>query len=174
MTTDASNFALGAVLSQGTPGHDQPIAYISRSLDATERKYATIEKEMLGIVYAIKQFICYLVNRKFTVYTDHKPLTGALRSHDTTSQLTNLLNKLIDFDYNIKYKPGKTNLNADALSRLPYEDIEDPKIFVTTRRTKNQNQDQERQEPTVPKVQAGLNNRDTREQKKSKTRVNKI
>lgn len=133
LTTDASNFAIGAVLSQGIVGQDQPIAYVSRSLDSTERKYATIEKEMLAIVYAVKYFRCYLQNRKFTIYTDHKPLTGALRAHDTTSRLTNLLNRLVDFDYIIKYKPGRLNLNADALSRLPYEDIQNPIISVVTR-----------------------------------------
>lgn len=141
VTTDASNFALGAVLSQGVPGHDRPISYASKSLDNVERKYATIEREMLAIVYAIKQFRCYLINRKFVVYTDHKPLTGALRSHDTTSRLTNLLNKIIDYDYVIKYKPGKINCNADALSRLPYEDLPN-KILITTRsKAKEQKQE---------------------------------
>lgn len=133
LTTDASNYALGAVLSQGEIGQDQPIAYASRSLSDTEKRYATIEKEMLAIVFAVKLFRCYLQNRRFTIYTDHQPLTGALRSQDTSSRLTNLLNKLVDFDYKIYYKPGKLNINADALSRLPYEDITEPNICVTTR-----------------------------------------
>lgn len=111
---------------------------------------------MLGIVFAVKTYRCYLLNRKFTIYTDHKPLTGALRSQDTTSRLTNLLNKLIDYDYEIKYKPGKLNLNSDALSRLPYEDFEDHQILAVTR-SKTKAQKEKQTEPQKNEVKVKTN-----------------
>lgn len=74
LTTDASNFAIGAVLSQGTIGSDKPIAYASRTLNESEINYSTIEKELLAIVWATKYFRPYLFGRKFKIVTDHKPL----------------------------------------------------------------------------------------------------
>lgn len=74
LTTDASNVALGAVLSQGPIGSDRPIAYASRTLNDSEQNYSTIEKELLAIVWATKYFPPYLFGRKFDIITDHKPL----------------------------------------------------------------------------------------------------
>lgn len=56
LTTDASNVALGAVLSQGPLGSDKPVCFASRTLSDTERNYATVEKEMLAIIWAVKYF----------------------------------------------------------------------------------------------------------------------
>ena len=74
VTTDASDFALGAVLSQGQIGRDLPIAYASRTLDKAETNYSTTEKELLAIVFAVKHFRPYLYGHKFTLVTDHRPL----------------------------------------------------------------------------------------------------
>ena len=74
ITTDASNFALGAVLSQGEIGKDPAIAYASRSLHKAETKYYTYEKEALAIMFTIKTFRNYVYGNKFTIVTDHKPL----------------------------------------------------------------------------------------------------
>ncbi|EEZ99859.1 Retrovirus-related Pol polyprotein from transposon 17.6-like Protein [Tribolium castaneum] len=71
LTTEASNVALGAVLSQGKLGEDKPFAYASRTLNETEQKYSTIEKELLAIVWTTKYFRPYLYGRKFTIYPDH-------------------------------------------------------------------------------------------------------
>jgi len=60
LTTDASNYALGCILSQGKVGDDKPIAYASRVLNKSEINYSTIEKECLGIVFGIKHFRPYL------------------------------------------------------------------------------------------------------------------
>lgn len=118
LTCDASNVALGAVLSQGPIGQDLPIAYASRTLNDSERNYSTIEKECLCIVWATKYFRPYLFGRKFNIITDHKPLQWLFNQKDPSSKLVRWRIKLEEFDYNITYKKGKLNTNADALSRI--------------------------------------------------------
>lgn len=121
LTTDASNVALGAVLSQGTIGQDKPICYASRTLTVTEQNYSTIEKELLAIVWACKYFRPYLFGRKFQIITDHKPLTWLFSLKEPNSKLIRWRLKLEEFDYEINYKKGSKNTNADALSRITPE-----------------------------------------------------
>ncbi|CAF4800983.1 unnamed protein product [Pieris macdunnoughi] len=118
LTTDASDVAIGAVLSQGTIGTDKPVAYASRTLSDTEQKYSTIEKELLSIVWAIKYFRPYLYGKKFTIYTDHRPLTWIMSIKDPNSKLTRWRLRLAEYNYDVQYKKGKANTNADALSRV--------------------------------------------------------
>lgn len=88
LTTDASNFAIGAVLSQGPIGSDKPICYASRTiaLTSSEINYSTIEKELLAIVWAIKYFRSYLFGRKFKTITDYKSLTWLISLKDPNSK----------------------------------------------------------------------------------------
>lgn len=118
LTTDASNVAIGAVLSQGPIGSDKPVAYASRTLSDTEARYSTIERECLAIIWATKHFRPYLYGRKFIIYTDHKPLSWLNSLKDASSKLTRWRLRLQDYDYEIVYKKGKQNSNADALSRI--------------------------------------------------------
>ena len=60
LTTDASGFAIAGILSQGKIGKDKPIAYASRSLSDTEKKYDTYEKEALAIIFRVTQSRPYL------------------------------------------------------------------------------------------------------------------
>lgn len=123
LTTDASNFAIGAILSQGEPGKDLPIAYASRTLNKAEINYSTIEHELLAIVWAVQHFRPYLFGRKFTIYTDHRPLAFLFNCKNQSSRLLRWRLKLEEYEYTIKYKAGKTN-QADALSRnVPSENI---------------------------------------------------
>ena len=121
MTTDASDYALGAVLSQGHVGRDLPIAYASRVLNGAELRYSVIEKELLAIVFAVKMFRPYLYGRRFWLVTDHRPLTWLYQLKDPTlnSRLARWKIKLQEFEHEIVYKPGRVNANADALSRNP-------------------------------------------------------
>lgn len=121
LTTDASNFAIGAVLSQGPIGSDKPIAFASRTLNKSEEKYSAIEKELLAVVWACKYFRPYLYGRKFILYTDHKPLTYGLNLKDTNNRLVHWRLSLSEFDYEIRYRPGKQNVVADSLSRIQNE-----------------------------------------------------
>ncbi|GBP97604.1 Retrovirus-related Pol polyprotein from transposon 297 [Eumeta japonica] len=83
LQTDASKFALGAVLSQN--GH--PICYASRSLNGAEQNYSTIEKELLAIVWSTKYFRPYLFGRKFLIETDHRPLVWLFSIKEPNSKL---------------------------------------------------------------------------------------
>lgn len=118
LTTDASNLAIGAVLSQGPIGSDKPIAYASRTLNTSEINYSTIEKELLAIVWATKYFRAYLFGRKFKIITDHKPLQWVMNLKEPNSRLTRWRLKLSEYNFSVVYKQGKSNTNADALSRI--------------------------------------------------------
>ena len=123
LTTDASNFAIGAVLSQGEIGKDLPIAYASRTLNESELNYSVIEKELLAIVWSVKHFRPYLFGRKFTIVTDHRPLTWLFNCREPNSRLVRWRIKLEEYDYKIIYKKGSLNANADALSRNVYINV---------------------------------------------------
>lgn len=118
LTTDASNYAIGAVLSQGPIGSDRPVSYASRTLNESEINYSTIEKELLAIVWATKYFRPYLFGRKFKIVTDHKPLQWVMNIKEPNSRLTRWRLKLSEYDFTVIYKKGKNNTNADALSRI--------------------------------------------------------
>lgn len=124
LTTDASNESLGAILSQGNPGSDLPIAYASRTLNDAERNYSVIERELLGCVWACKYFRPYLYGRKFTIYTDHRPLQWLHQLKEPNSKLMRWRIRLEEFDYDVVYKKGKLNTNADALSRIKIDKVD--------------------------------------------------
>ena len=118
LTTDASNEGLGAILSQGEIGKDLPISFASRNLNKAERNYSTSEKELLAIVWVVKHFRPYLYGRKFKVASDHKPLMWIMNVKDPGSRLLKWRIRLEEYDYQIVYKKGALNTNADALSRI--------------------------------------------------------
>lgn len=119
LTTGASNYAIGAVLSQSDMGKDRPIAYISRSLNATEENFATNEKEMLAIVWALDNLRSYLYGAgSIKVYADHQPLTFALGNRNYNAKLKRWKSRIEEYNCELIYKPGKSNVVADALSRI--------------------------------------------------------
>lgn len=119
LTTDASNYAIGAVLSQGPVGQDRPIAFASRTLSKTEENYSTIEKELLAMEWGCKYFRPYLFGRQFTLFTDHKPLTYAIDLKDKTGRLSRMAVRMKEYEAHVKYRPGNQNVVADGLSRIP-------------------------------------------------------
>lgn len=144
LTTDASNYALGAVLSQGPIGKDKPIAFASRTLTKSEERYSTIEKELLAIDWACRYFRPYLFGRKFTLYTDHKPLTYALNMKTSNDRLIRMKLRLEQFDYEIQYRPGKQNVVADGLSRLHHEININPAINANEQESLSSSSDEDK------------------------------
>ena len=119
MQTDASDQAIGAVLSQEIEGREHVISYWSRRLDKSERNYSTIEREALAAISALKEFYPYVYGFPCKLVTDHNPLTSLKGLKDTGGHLSRWMLFLQQFDLQIVYKPGKQHTNADALSRTP-------------------------------------------------------
>ncbi len=120
LNTDASNFALGAVLTQKSDSSEilLPIAYASRTLNKAEINYSTIEKELLAIIWAVKYFRPYLFGREFTILSDHKPLQWLFNVNDPGSRLLRWRLKLAEYNYKIQHISGHQNIIADTLSRI--------------------------------------------------------
>ena len=119
LMTDASDYAIGAVLGQLEEGNKEVvIAYASRGLKAHEKNYAVIEKEALAIIFAVKYFRHYIWGRRIQVLTDQRPLQWLMTHKDTSSRLIRWALYLQEYDLEIKYRKGSANANADFLSRL--------------------------------------------------------
>ena len=119
LDSDASGEALGSVLSQIQDGHERVIGYYSRSFTRAERNYCVTRRELLAIVDSVKHWHCYLYGSKCTVRTDHGSLAWLMRFSNPESQLARWLETLSLYDLTIKFRPGRQNSNADAVSRIP-------------------------------------------------------
>ena len=124
VTADSSSYGLGAVLTQQQPdGRWAPVAFSSRSLVPTERRYAQIAKEALALTWACTRLQDYLIGITFTLETDHKPLISLLGTAKSLDQLPPRIQRmkmrLMRFAYTIIHVPGKELYTADTLSRAP-------------------------------------------------------
>ncbi|GJV67382.1 putative reverse transcriptase domain-containing protein [Tanacetum coccineum] len=109
---DASHQGLGAVLMQ----REKVIAYASRQLKPNEENYTTHDLELGVVVFALKIWRHYLYGTKCTVITDRKSLQHILNQKELNMRQCRWLELLADYDYNIRYHPGKANVIADSLS----------------------------------------------------------
>ena len=118
VSTDASSKAVGAVLSQlDDNGREHPIHYASRNLNEAEKNYSAFEREALGIVFALKKFRHYLLSNQFKLYTDHQALKYVINLRDPHGRIARWMSLFAEFDFEIVYRPGEKNANADYLSR---------------------------------------------------------
>jgi hypothetical protein len=115
---DASDFAIGAVLDQTKDKKHYAISYASKTLTGPQLNYATTEKELLAVVFAIDKFRSYLVGAKVIIYLDHATLKYLLAKKDAKPRLIRWILLLQEFDIEIRDKKGVGNSVADHLSRL--------------------------------------------------------
>jgi hypothetical protein len=93
------------------------VAYCSRQLNSAETKYSITELELLAVIFAVKQFRCYLYGRQFIVYTDHRALRWLLNLQDPSSRLTRWAVKLSEYGFIVEHRSNPKMRHADALSR---------------------------------------------------------
>lgn len=118
VTTDASDFSVGCMLSQGDIPKDKPIAFASKALNSAQQNYSTIEKELYAILFAVDAFRHYIYGFEFILFTDHKPLVYLYNLKNPSSRLYRWKLQLAEYRFKIVYKKGSHNTVADALSRI--------------------------------------------------------
>ena len=124
---DASDHTIGAVLGQRKENKQHVIYYASRTLSEAQLNYATIEKEMLAVIFAFDKFRSYLLGSKVVVYTNHAALRYLMNKKDSKPRLIRWVFLLQEFDIEIKDKKGSENIVVDHLSRLELDsDKEEP------------------------------------------------
>ena len=125
LLTDASRNGLGYVLVQYDSLNSQQMKLVqcgSRSLIDAETRYSVTELELLGLVYAVKHCDHYLYHSPpFQIITDHRPLEGIFLKelHDLDGRILRLREKVLQYNFTVKWLEGKSNIMADALSRAP-------------------------------------------------------
>ena len=125
LAADASQYGVGAIISHVLPGGDErPIAFASRSLSKSEQNYAQIDKEALALIFGVLKFHASIFGRKFTLVTDHQPLTTILGPKKgipsvAAARLHKWAIRLSAYTYDNEFRSTAAHGNADALSRLP-------------------------------------------------------
>lgn len=130
LMTDASNTCVGAVLQQKVSNKWRPLGYFSKKLSESQQLQSTYDRELLAIYMGIIHFRNMVEGRHLVVYTDHKPLTYALKKIGTAKETPKRVRQLLyisEFTSDIQHVKGNDNLVADALSRV--EEIVCPTVI---------------------------------------------
>ncbi|XP_003369638.1 reverse transcriptase family protein [Trichinella spiralis] len=114
---DTSAEGIGAVLSQLSHRNERVVAYASRTLTKFERRYCVTRKELLALMWSIKEFRPYLYGQQFDVRTDYSCLRWLHNFKEPEGQVARWLEQLAEYDFNVLRQPGRAHCNADALSR---------------------------------------------------------
>ena len=125
---DASENGLGAVLYQKQQNEMKVISYASRTLSPAEKNYHlhSGKLEFLALKWAVtEKFRDYLYySEHFTVYSDNNPLSYVMTSSKLNATGMRWVSELANFNFDIKYRPGKISIDCDYLSRNPVQNFE--------------------------------------------------
>jgi hypothetical protein len=122
MQSDASKVGAGAVLYQmNEQNHRSVVSYASWLFSDTQRRYNTTERELLGLILAVRKWKPFFHHTKFFAETDHEPLVGYLKLDDPYGKIARWAAELAQFSFQIKYIKGETNIPSDTLSRTGEE-----------------------------------------------------
>jgi len=119
ITADASNYAIGASLHQVCDGVSSPLSFFSRKLSPVEVKYSTFDRELLAVFAATKKWKDFIDGTCVTVFTDHKPLLGALKGDKErhSGRQQRQISLISEYITDVIFVAGKDNVVADTLSR---------------------------------------------------------
>ena len=121
LDTDASDYAVGAVLQQNQEGKEVVIAYASKTFAPAEVRYCTTRKELFAIVFGLKQFRHFLLGREIIIRTDHAALTSLMKAPEPVGQQARWNDLIAEYNFKIMHRAGVAHRNADGLSRRPCE-----------------------------------------------------
>src|ERR1700733_2560740 len=121
LQTDASQYAMGAVLMQKQENKWKPLGYTSKAFNAAQRNYNIYDRELLAIMITLEQHCPQLIGTKqpFEIQTDHANLQFFKKPQKLNRRQAKWLTILQDYDFVLTHIPGKTNSQADILSRRP-------------------------------------------------------
>ena len=123
--SDASGSSVGYVLTQVHDKREKVVAYGSKKLTDTQRRYCTYDREFFGVLTAVRAYSHYLRHAKFFIVTDHRPLLSLRKidpKADATGRRVRWSIELNLYDFDIIYKKGRKHSDADAMSRLTDHD----------------------------------------------------
>jgi len=125
ITADASSYALGACLHQVVNGVSTPLCFFSRKMSEVEQRYSTFDRELLAIYSALKKWKEFVAGSQLTIFTDHKPLVGAVKSGKArlSDRQQRQLSFINEMTVDIIHIAGKENIVADTLSRSTVSQI---------------------------------------------------
>jgi len=118
LDTDASDVAVGAVLSQVVGGVEKPIAFFSRVLNNTQRNYCPTRRELLAVIVSLQHFRHYLLGAEVILRTDHYSLKWLRTFERPEGILARWIETLAEFNFVVEHRPGRLHSNADAVSRI--------------------------------------------------------
>ena len=135
--TDACMYGMSAIFGQIQAGKHVVISYSSKMFNKAQMNYSISEKECLALVYAVKKYRHYIHGSHFTVFTDHNPIQYIMKVKNPNGKLMRYSMILMEYDFTVKYKPGKIHQNADTLSRFPIDkpDDKDEEINLLVEKT---------------------------------------
>jgi hypothetical protein len=131
---DASQLGIGAVCYQIVDKQRRYIAFASRSLNKSQRNYSATRRELLALVFALQRFRYYIDCQHFTLLTDHRALTYLMTQADVGHMLSNWLEMITEFSFDVIHCPGVLNVLPDSLSRQYPEFIKNPIEIVSNRK----------------------------------------
>src|SRR5699024_7172566 len=127
VTSDASDTAMGATLSQIIDNEKRVIEFASKHFTPTQQRYSTIEKEATAIIFALRKWRHFLLGQEITIETDHRPLQWLMSKRDCPDKLGRMAAELQEYRIkDITYIKGESNIMADTLSRLQIAVINHP------------------------------------------------
>jgi len=119
LDTDARQYGLGAVLQQKQGDDIYVIAYASRCLSRAERNYNTTRRELLAVIFGLKQFRAFLLGRLFLLRVDHSALSFLKKTPEVMGQAARSLEFIEEYIFTIQHRSGASHGNCDVLSRRP-------------------------------------------------------
>ena len=118
LSSDASSFGAGACLTQNQSGDVRVIAYASTTFNSAQLNYSTIEQELAAIRWSVHAFRGFIMGVKFILYTDHRPLIFMSNMSKQNTRIIRTMNELAEYDFDVRFRPGRDNFVADTMSRL--------------------------------------------------------